>query len=120
MRFSSVIVAIGAITSVVQATSQFKKRGTYEMSSVLGSNNGYYPPSAPSPPPSGSPPSSSCMTHNVMVGGSAGLVYTPDQITANVGDVVIFTFGVKNHTVSQSSFAQPCVKMAGGNIHSDN
>jgi len=116
MRFSSAIIAIGAITSVVHATPQLKQRGTYEMTSVL---NGYYPPSAPSPAPPSSP-SSSCMTHDVMVGGSAGLVYTPEQITANVGDTVIFTFGVKNHTATQSTFAQPCIKMAGGSTHSNN
>jgi plastocyanin len=115
MRFSSVIVAIGAITSVVRAT-KVVKRGTYQVTSVLGSNNGYYP----SPPSASSAPSSSCMTHNVMVGGSAGLVYTPDQIMANVGDTVIFTFGVKNHTLTQSTFAQPCGMMDGGSTHSNN
>ena len=115
MRVSSLIVAIGAITSAVHATPQLKERGTYEMSSVLG----YYPPSAPSVPPSYSPPSSSCKTHKVMVGGSAGLIYTPDHITADVGDLVIFTFGPKNHTLTQSTFAQPCIKMAEGNAHSN-
>jgi plastocyanin len=49
-----------------------------------------------------------------MVGGTAGLVYTPNQVTAAVGDVVHFVMLAKNHTVTQSTFAAPCVKMAGG------
>ncbi|KAI0882504.1 Cupredoxin [Annulohypoxylon maeteangense] len=53
-------------------------------------------------------------THTVIVGGSAGLVYTPDQITANVGDMVIFEFMSANHTATQSTFATPCKIMEGG------
>ncbi|KAI9753255.1 MAG: hypothetical protein M4579_005268 [Chaenotheca gracillima] len=60
-----------------------------------------------------SQPSNVGMTHKVMVGGDT-LTYQPDTITAAVGDVVEFTFGKKNHTVTQSSFDKPCVKMAGG------
>lgn len=52
--------------------------------------------------------------HNVTVGGTAGLVYTPNTITAAVGDIVQFWFESKNHTVTQSSFATPCEKMVGG------
>jgi plastocyanin len=58
--------------------------------------------------------SASAATWNVTVGGSAGLVYTPNQINASVGDVVLFTFGTKNHTATQSTFTAPCQKMAGG------
>ncbi|KAI0142396.1 Cupredoxin [Hypoxylon sp. NC0597] len=53
-------------------------------------------------------------THTVTVGGSAGLVFTPDQIAANVGDMVIFTFMSANHTATQSTFAEPCKIMEGG------
>ncbi|KAF3765811.1 Cupredoxin, partial [Cryphonectria parasitica EP155] len=52
--------------------------------------------------------------HQVTVGGTAGLVYTPSSITAAVGDMVVFTFMSTNHTVTQSSFTSPCVAMAGG------
>lgn len=48
------------------------------------------------------------------MGGSAGLVYTPDTIQAAVGDFIKFNFMDKNHTVTQSTFPKPCVKMAGG------
>lgn len=60
------------------------------------------------------PPPAAAATHSVMVGGSAGLVYTPESVSAAVGDMVIFTFMSANHTVTQSAFAAPCVKLAGG------
>jgi plastocyanin len=50
----------------------------------------------------------------VVVGGSAGLVYVPDTIQAAVGDMVIFTFMSANHTVTQSAFTEPCVKLPEG------
>lgn len=53
-------------------------------------------------------------THSVTVGGSAGLVYSPDTIEAAVGDMVIFTFLSQNHTATQSAFTEPCVKLATG------
>lgn len=34
--------------------------------------------------------------------------------TANPGDTVVFTFKQSNHTATQSTFAQPCVKASGG------
>ncbi|KAI0852106.1 Cupredoxin [Daldinia vernicosa] len=53
-------------------------------------------------------------THTVQVGGSAGLVFVPDQVKANVGDMVIFEFMSNNHTATQSTFAEPCKAMEGG------
>lgn len=50
----------------------------------------------------------------VIVGGSAGLVYTPETLSAAVGDMVVFTFMAQNHTASQSAFGTPCDKLAGG------
>jgi plastocyanin len=59
-------------------------------------------------------PLAAAATHEITVGGAAGLVYSPDQIQANVGDMVIFKFQSQNHTVTQSTFAEPCVPMEGG------
>lgn len=42
------------------------------------------------------------------------LGYSPEAITANVGDMVLFQFMQKNHTVTQSTFDDPCKKMEGG------
>ncbi|KAL8967945.1 MAG: hypothetical protein Q9183_002689 [Haloplaca sp. 2 TL-2023] len=53
-------------------------------------------------------------THTVMVGGDAGLVFTPNTLTAAAGDMVEFTFMAANHTLTQSTFPSPCKKMDGG------
>jgi plastocyanin len=42
------------------------------------------------------------------------LGYNPESITAAVGDMVVFEFMQKNHTATQSTFAEPCKAMAGG------
>lgn len=49
-------------------------------------------------------------TINVMV-GQGGLAYTPNSVEAKNGDTIQFTFAAKNHTVTQSTFAQPCQNM---------
>jgi len=46
--------------------------------------------------------------------GQNGLTYTPNDITASPGDSVEFDFFPKNHTVTQSSFSDPCHPLAGG------
>ncbi|KAM6500344.1 Cupredoxin [Amanita muscaria] len=51
----------------------------------------------------------------VQVGPSGALTYTPTNVNASVGDTIIFTFEAKNHTVTQSSFTQPCVNAGGIN-----
>ncbi|KAF1921678.1 hypothetical protein BDU57DRAFT_57360 [Ampelomyces quisqualis] len=61
-------------------------------------------------------------THTVVVGGvkpvatgmAPSLLYNPESITAAVGDMVMFVFMQKNHTATQSTFAEPCKKMEGG------
>lgn len=59
-------------------------------------------------PGSTSPTSSSPQVHQVVVGGTGKLFYTPSNITAAAGDVIMFQFQQKNHTITQSSFATPC------------
>jgi len=46
--------------------------------------------------------------------GESGLNYTPNDFTADIGDEIVFSYYPKNHTVTQSSFAKPCVPLAGG------
>lgn len=53
-------------------------------------------------------------THSVEVGGEQGLSYFPQEVEAKVGDMIIFTFYSKNHTVTQSSFDKPCELLDGG------
>lgn len=54
------------------------------------------------------------MTHTVTVGGDAGLVYTPSEIKAAVGDIVHFIFHKQNHSVTQSTFSEPCNRLEAG------
>ncbi|TFK41030.1 hypothetical protein BDQ12DRAFT_678771 [Crucibulum laeve] len=57
----------------------------------------------------------SAAIHDVQVGGAGGkLVYVPEAISAQPGDQVVFHFNPKNHTVTQSSFADPCGRKDGG------
>ncbi|KAJ7491279.1 hypothetical protein FB451DRAFT_636830 [Mycena latifolia] len=51
---------------------------------------------------------------NVTVGGVGVIAYTPNSVTANVGDVIVFEFRQKNHTITQSTLASPCTPMDGG------
>jgi len=54
----------------------------------------------------------SAVNHTVIVGagqdGQPGLKFDPQQIVAAKGDIVSFEFRGGNHTVTQSSFANPC------------
>ena len=50
----------------------------------------------------------------VKVGGAAGLVYNPNNTVVQVGDTVMFQFGLLNHTVTQMTDATGCVRMVGG------
>ncbi|KAI0303539.1 Cupredoxin [Multifurca ochricompacta] len=51
----------------------------------------------------------------VTVGGPGGVIqYNPPFVTANPGDIVTFVFKQKNHTATQSTFADPCTPVPGG------
>lgn len=64
-------------------------------------------------------PLASAVVHEVTVGGNAGLVFTPNQVTGAVeGDVIHFTFQAKNHTATQSSFDTPCEMLPKGGFDS--
>ncbi|KJA24107.1 hypothetical protein HYPSUDRAFT_53980 [Hypholoma sublateritium FD-334 SS-4] len=57
----------------------------------------------------------SAANFSVIVGQNAANVYEPNQLTGvQSGDFVSFQFVSKNHTVTQSTFAAPCVAKAGG------
>jgi len=51
---------------------------------------------------------------NVTVGGTGILAFNPEYINASVGDTVLFTFMQKNHSVTQSTLANPCQMMPDG------
>jgi plastocyanin len=63
----------------------------------------------------GSPnPTPGSLTGNVItvVVGGSGLVFDPPRVAAQPRDTIVFEFHSKNHTVTQSSFANPCVQLA--------
>jgi len=62
------------------------------------------------PPPT---PAAQPSDHKIIVGENGQLTYNPDHITAAVRDTVTFEFRAKNHTVTQSSFANPCSPFVG-------
>jgi len=59
-------------------------------------------------PGSASPTSVTSTDHFIVVGGTGKLFYSPANISAQIGDTITFQFQQKNHTVTQSSFADPC------------
>ncbi|KAF2011642.1 hypothetical protein BU24DRAFT_426727 [Aaosphaeria arxii CBS 175.79] len=57
------------------------------------------------------------VVHNIFAGSTTangGLHFEPENVVAEVGDLVTFHFQAKNHTVVQSSFDKPCEPLAGG------
>jgi plastocyanin len=64
---------------------------------------------APVPTSSGIPSSTD---HKVIVGGSSN-TFQPSSVTAKVGDTITFEFHQKNHTVSASTFENPCLYETG-------
>jgi plastocyanin len=69
---------------------------------------------APAPAPTGTTPADASktvtltgVTHSV-VAGLAGLRFDPDNVVAQIGDVVEWHFLPKNHSVVRSSFSKPC------------
>ncbi|KAF8152585.1 Cupredoxin [Crassisporium funariophilum] len=66
---------------------------------------------AGTPPPT---PAAVPVDHKILVGDGGALSYSPANITAAIGDTVTFEFHPKNHTVTQSSFSNPCQAVNGG------
>ena len=52
-------------------------------------------------------------THLVNVGTRGKLIFEPQPVDAAVGDLIVFQFLTLNHTVTQSSFENPCVSQDG-------
>ncbi|KAI5122569.1 hypothetical protein M0805_004786 [Coniferiporia weirii] len=55
--------------------------------------------------------SAAAATHTVIVGGNSSLTFSPEEISAQPNDVVVFQFQSKNHTITQSSFPAPCQEL---------
>jgi plastocyanin len=90
-----------SVASVVTVTATVTASGGETVTTTYGS----YPGSV-------APTSASSTTHTILVGANGTLTYSPANITAQVGDMVTFQFQAKNHTVTQSSFADPCTPLS--------
>lgn len=55
------------------------------------------------------------VTHSVVAGLGGALVFDPDNVVAEVGDVVEWHYLPKNHSTAQSSFGSPCQPLNTGN-----
>lgn len=64
-------------------------------------------PNSPDP----TPDAAEGIEHRVIVGGDGSLTYDPPAIQAAVRDRITFEFRSKNHTITQSSFGNPCRKL---------
>ncbi|KYK57631.1 plastocyanin-like domain-containing protein [Drechmeria coniospora] len=53
------------------------------------------------------------VTHSV-VAGLAGLRFDPDNVVAEIGDVIEWHFLPRNHSIAQSNFGNPCQPLADG------
>jgi plastocyanin len=96
---SSVILGVAVCASGVYGSlaRDVAERGYYTTNAELGVS-----PTAPAP-----------STMTILVGGTGRLSYTPEFVNADVGTVLEFQFDVVNHTVTQSSFNEPCVHSNG-------
>ncbi|KAI0792835.1 Cupredoxin, partial [Abortiporus biennis] len=90
----------GTATGVVTVTATVTVSGTQAVTTTYAS----YPGSA-------APTSASSSDHRVMVGAGGLLTFNPSNITAQVGDTITFVFAAKNHTATQSNFANPCTSL---------
>ncbi|KAL3442705.1 Cupredoxin [Aspergillus insuetus] len=50
-------------------------------------------------------------THTVVAALGGSLTFSPDNVQAEIGDVVEWHFLAANHSVAQSDFANPCVPL---------
>ena len=98
---ASVTSVSGSATETITAVSGST---TETATAVVGSNSTIASTSA-SPTATGSSNSSRIIPINV---GNGGLIFSPNSVTANVGDILSFTFYPQNHSVAQSIFTQPC------------
>ncbi|KAL5340443.1 hypothetical protein BJX70DRAFT_360997 [Aspergillus crustosus] len=54
------------------------------------------------------------VTHSITASLGGALRFDPDNVVAEIGDVIEWHFLPLNHTVAQSNFANPCVPLADG------
>ncbi|KAH7889990.1 hypothetical protein F5I97DRAFT_1949095 [Phlebopus sp. FC_14] len=99
--------ASSAITTAITATAPSSSGIVTVTATVPVSGGGSVTTTYGSYPGSAAPTSAMSSDHKVVVGGSS-LAFSPSNISAQVGDTVTFQFMQRNHTATQSTFADPC------------
>ncbi|KAF8520156.1 Cupredoxin [Hysterangium stoloniferum] len=97
----------GQFDAFVAAAKATANNGTVATNPAVASTDTPSATVPPVPAPSATTPSIPS-DHKILVGDGGSLTYNPPNITAQVGDTITFEFRAKNHTVSQSSFSNPC------------
>jgi len=90
-----------ASASIVTVTATVTESGGEVATTTYGSYPGSVAPTSPT-----------STDHLSIVGNNGTRTYSPSNITAQIGDTVTFQFAAKNHTVTQSSFADPCTELS--------
>jgi plastocyanin len=62
--------------------------------------------------------SSSSSLQTVTVANAGALAFSPDSITANSGEQIVFKFATGGHSVTQGSFDTPCQPLNGTGVNS--
>jgi hypothetical protein len=103
------------ITVIIVNVDVTINNGQTVTSTVTKTDKPTYTPPPPAPPAlSTTTPPTPGQTHTVIVGENGDFLYGPNQLDAEIGDVIKFDFLAKNHTVTQSSFKEPCSPLADG------
>jgi len=102
---SSTTAAYGGLTIPAAPSPTIKTQVITLQSSTWTTTYTSYPGS-----PEPTPATLEGQVHKVIVGGG-GLVFDPPRINALPRDTVVFEFRAKNHTVTQSSFEDPCRRL---------
>lgn len=102
---STTTAAYGGLTIPAAPTSTVKTQVITLSSSTWTTTYTSYPGS-----PEPTPASLEGQVHKVIV-GAGGLVFDPPRISALPRDTIVFEFRAKNHTVTQSSFEDPCRRL---------
>jgi plastocyanin len=81
---------------------------------TLAQYGGSGPPAVSSGAASSTTASASSSVHTVDVGNNGNLAYSPNTITAAVGETVEFHFFAPSHSVAESEFNTPCLPPTNG------
>ncbi|KAE9395852.1 hypothetical protein BT96DRAFT_942156 [Gymnopus androsaceus JB14] len=111
-KFAAFQAAAMGSNSTTNSTSTAAASAVTVTATVTASSGDTVTTTYGSYPGSVAPTAATSTDHLIIVGNNGTLTYSPSNITAQIGDTVTFQFHQKNHTVTQSSFADPCTALS--------